>query len=148
MRAQTLLIVGLVACLHMPSLTQQASPEAAKILALEQQWTDAYRQRNIKILTSMLAEDFVITVEDGSIFGKIGYMAHTADTATQVEVAEESDLRVHLHGNVAIVTGAYHESGTSKGKHYEYRDRLTDVWLKTGSTWQLIGSQYSVPVQQ
>jgi ketosteroid isomerase-like protein len=148
MRAHKLLIIGLVACLPMPLLPQQTPPEVTKILALEQQFTDAYRQRNIKILTSMLAEDFIITVEDGSIFGKIGYMAHTADTATQVEVAEESDLRVHLHGNVAIVTGAYHESGTSKGKRYEYRDRLTDVWLKTGSTWQLIGSQYSVPVKE
>ena len=148
MRAQKLLVIGLVACLPMPSLPQQTSPEVTKILALEQQWTDAYRQRNIKLLTSMLAEDFVITVEDGSIFGKVGYMSHTADTATQVDVAEESDLRVHMHGNVAIVTGAYHERGTSKGKHYEYRDRMTDVWLKTGSAWQLIASQYSVPLQQ
>jgi ketosteroid isomerase-like protein len=75
-------------------------------------------------------------------------MAHTADTATQVDLAEESDLKVHMHGNIAIVTGAYHESGTSKGKRYEYRDRLTDVWQKTGSTWQLIGSHYSVPVKE
>jgi len=147
MRAQKLLLACLVACLPVSLLPQQTSPEAAKILALEQQWTDAYRQRNIKLLTSMLAEDFIITVEDGSIFGKIGYMAHTADTATQVDVAEESDLKVHMHGSIAIVTGAYHESGTSKGKRYEYRDRLTDVWQKTGSTWQLIGSHYSVPVK-
>jgi ketosteroid isomerase-like protein len=148
MRAQNLLLAGLVACLAMPSLPQPASPEAAKILALEQQWTDAYRQRNIKVLTSMLAEDFVITVEDGRIFGKMGYLAHTADTATEVNVAEESDLRIHMHGNVAVVIGAYHEIGTSKGKRYEYRDRLTDVWMKNNAQWQLIASQYSVPVQQ
>jgi ketosteroid isomerase-like protein len=148
MRAQRLLIIGLVACLPTPSLPQQTSPEVTKILALEQQWTDAYRQRNIKLLTSMLAEDFIITVEDGSIFGKIGYMAHTADTATQVDLAEESDLKVHMHGNIAIVTGAYHESGTSKGKRYEYRDRLTDVWMKIDGQWRLIAAQYSVPLAQ
>jgi ketosteroid isomerase-like protein len=72
-------------------------------------------------------------------------MSHTADTGTQVELAEESDLRVHMHGNVAVVTGAYHEMGTSKGKRYEYRDRLTDVWIKNNGQWQLIASQYSVP---
>ena len=147
MRAQKLLIVGLVACLPMPSLTQQASPDVTKILALEQQFTDAYRQRNIKLLTSMLAEDFIITVEDGSLYGKVGYMSHTADTGTQVDLAEESDLRVHMHGNVAVVTGAYHEMGSSKGKRYEYRDRLTDVWIKNNGQWQLIASQYSVPVK-
>ena len=145
MCAQKLLLACLVVCLSVPLLPQQTSPEAAKILALEQQWTDAYRQRNIKLLTSMLAEDFIITVEDGSVFGKVGYMSHTADTGTQVDLAEESDLRVHMHGNVAVVTGAYHEIGTSKGKRYEYRDRLTDVWIKNNGQWQLIASQYSVP---
>jgi ketosteroid isomerase-like protein len=148
MRAHKLLIAGLAVCLPMPSIPQQASPEVAKILALEQKWTDAYRQRNIKLLTSMLAEDFIITVEDGNIFGKMGYMAHTADTATQVDLAEESDLRVHMHGNVAVVTGGYHEIGTSKGKRYEYRDRMTDVWMRSDGQWQLIASQYSVPLQQ
>lgn len=132
----------------MLSRAQQTSPEAAKILALEKKWTDAYRQRNIPILTSLLAEDFIITVEDGSIFGKVGYMAHTADTSVQVDLAEESDLRVHMHGNVAVVTGAYHETGTAKGKRYEYRDRLTDVWMKINGQWQLIASQYSVPLPQ
>ena len=145
MRAQKLLLACLVVCLSVPLLPQQTSPEAAKILALEQQWTDAYRQRNIKLLTSMLAEDFIITVEDGSLYGKVGYMSHTADTGTQVDLAEESDLRVHMHGNVAVVTGAYHEMGSSKGKRYEYRDRLTDVWIKNNGQWQLIASQYSVP---
>ena len=145
MRAQKLLLACLVVCLSVPLLPQQTSPEAAKILALEQQWTDAYRQRNIKLLTSMLAEDFIITVEDGSVYGKMGYMSHTADTGTQVDLAEESDLRVHMHGNVAVVTGAYHEMGSSKGKRYEYRDRLTDVWIKNNGQWQLIASQYSVP---
>jgi len=134
-------------CLLPIAASAQASPEVSKVLALEKKWTDAYKLRNIKIMTSMLAEDFVITVEDGSVFGKMGYMSHTADTATQVDLAEESDLRVVVHGNVAVVIGAYHEMGTSKGKRYEYRDRLTDVWMKNDGEWQLFASQYSVPLK-
>ncbi len=128
-------------------MAQPASPEVAKILVLEQKFTDAYKQHDLKTLTSMLAEDFVITVEDGRVFGRMGYLAHTADSSVQVEVAEESDLRVRLHGNIAVVTGAYHETGTSKGVRYEYHDRLTDVWMKVDGQWQLIASQYSVPVK-
>ena len=126
-------------------MAQQASPEAT-ILALEKKWTDAYKLRNISLMTSMLADDFIITVEDGNIYGKMGYMAHTADTSTQVDVAEESDLKVRMHGTVAVVTGAYHETGSSKGKRYEYRDRLTDVWMKIDGQWRLIAAQYSVPL--
>ncbi|HEY7402789.1 MAG TPA: nuclear transport factor 2 family protein [Candidatus Angelobacter sp.] len=140
--------ICLLGFLPMVSAAQQASPETQKILALEKKFTDAYKLRNIQIMTSMLAEDFVITVEDGSVFGKMGYMSHTADTATQVDLAEESDLRVIVHGNVAVVVGAYHEMGTSKGKRYEYHDRLTDVWMKNNGEWQLFASQYSVPLKE
>lgn len=147
MRVRLVCFFGVLFTLLLPALAQQTSPDAAKVLALENKWTDAYRQRNINILTSLLAEDFIITVEDGRVFGKIGYMSHTADPSVQVTAAEESDLRINLHGNVAVVTGAYHETGTAKGKRYEYRDRMTDVWMKIDGQWQLIASQYSIPAQ-
>lgn len=139
-------LLPLVAMAQQPPTSPSA--EEARILALEKNWTEAYKQHSISTVTSLLAEDFIITVEDGRTFGKMGYIAHTADSSVQVDVAEESDLRVHMHGNVAIVTGAYHEVGSSRGKRYEYRDRLTDVWMKTAGQWQLVAAQYSVPVQQ
>ena len=145
MHAIRLLAVCCFCYFSLLSIAQQSSPEEQKILSLERKWTDAYRQHNLSVMTSMLADDFTITVEDGRVFGKMGYLAHTADSSVQVDLAEQSDLRVHLHGNVAVVTGGYHETGISKGKRYEYRDRSTDVWLKTDGQWQLIASQYSVP---
>jgi len=126
---------------------QQKSEAASKVLALEAKWTESYKKRNIDILSSLLAEDFVITVEDGSTFSKAGYITHSADSSVRVEVAELSDLRIRIHGKTAVVTGAYHEKGKSKGKPYEYRDRLTDVWMNIGGTWQVIASHYSVPVK-
>lgn len=58
-----------------------------------------------------------------------------------------SDVKVRVHGNVAVVAGAYHETGTSEGKPYEYRDRFTDVWAKSEAGWQLIASHHSIPRQ-
>ncbi len=125
----------------------QEKSEASIVLRHETKWTEAYKQRNINILSSLLAEDFVITIEDGNTFSKAGYITHSADSSVHVEVAELSDLKVRVHGNVAVVTGAYHERGESNGKRYEYHDRLTDVWMKSGATWQVISSHYSVPVK-
>jgi ketosteroid isomerase-like protein len=149
MSLQRLLVVYLFCCLSLPSVAQpKTSSEEPKILALEKKWTDAYKDHNIGSVTSLLAEDFVITVEDGRVFGKIGYITHTADSSVQVDVAEQTDMRVHMHGNIAVVTGGYHEMGTSQGKRYEYRDRFTDVWMKIEGQWQLIASQYSIPSRQ
>ena len=111
-------------------------------------WTESYKQRNIEILSSLLADDFVITVEDGSVYSKAGYISHSADAGTKVQVAELSDLKVRMHGNTAIVNGTYHEKGESNGKRYDYHDRLTDCWVKTGGKWQVVASHYSVPYKQ
>jgi len=123
----------------------QEKSEAATIRALEMKWTQSYKDRSIDILSSLLAEEFVITVEDGNVYSKTGYISHTADPSTHVQVAELSDLKVRIHGDTAIVTGAYHEKGESNGKPYEYHDRLTDVWMKAGGKWQVVASHYSVP---
>jgi ketosteroid isomerase-like protein len=135
-----------IVCLPIFCAAQNNSPDAEKVIALEKKWTESYKQRDIGMLSSLLAEDFVITVEDGSTYGKEGYISHTADSSVHVETAAMSDLKVRLHGNTAVVTGAYHEVGESKGKPYEYRDRLTDIWMKTGGKWQVIASHYSVPL--
>jgi ketosteroid isomerase-like protein len=141
-----ILTLFLVAGLAIPLATQGKS-EADSIRALELQWTESYKQRQVQMLSSLLSEDFVITVEDGNTYSKMGYISHSAEPSVHVEVAEMSDLKVRMHGNTAVVTGAYHERGQSKGKPYEYHDRLTDVWMKVGGKWQVVASHYSVPVK-
>lgn len=142
-----ILIPCLLGCL-VQGLAGQDKSDAATIRALELKWTESYKQHSIDILSSLLAEDFVITVEDGSIYSKAGYISHTADAKVRVDIAEMSDLKVRVHGDTAVVTGAYHEKGDSGGKPYEYHDRLTDVWMKVGGKWQVVASHYSVPYKQ
>jgi ketosteroid isomerase-like protein len=141
------LVLCLLAALAI-RLPAQEKSDAATIRALELKWTESYKQHSIDILSGLLAEDFVITIEDGSVFSKAGYISHSADATTKVQVAELSDLKVRMHGDTAVVTGAYHEKGVSNGKPYEYHDRMTDVWMKVGGKWQVVASHYSVPFKQ
>jgi ketosteroid isomerase-like protein len=122
----------------------QEKSDAGTIRALESKWVDAYKQRQIATVASLLADDYVITLEDGSTYGKVGFISYNAGSL-RVDVAEVSDLKIRMHDNIAVVTGAYHEKGVLAGKPYDYRDRLTDVWMKTGGKWQLIASHYSLP---
>jgi ketosteroid isomerase-like protein len=149
MRIFTIWLVALsLALAWATNLAAQEKSDAATIRALELKWTESYKQHSIDILSALLADDFVITIEDGSIFSKAGYISHTADFSTKVHVAEMTDLKVRMHGDTAVVTGAYHEKGESNGKSYEYHDRLTDVWMKVGGKWQVVASHYSVPSKQ
>jgi ketosteroid isomerase-like protein len=92
----------------------------------------------------LLAEDYVITLEDGSTYGKVGFISYNAGPL-RVDIADLADIKIHMHENIAVLTAAYHERGELGGKSYDYHDRLTDVWMKIGGKWQLIASHYSLP---
>ena len=145
---QAMRTIAAVVCLLLAASGMAgAQGAAAKIQSLEQRWTDAYRNADIATIDQLLTDDFIITVEDGNTYSKAGYIAHAKDPKTKVQVAEISDVKVRMHGDTAVVTGAYHEKGTSSGKPYELHDRLTDVWQNTGGTWRLIASHYAVPAK-
>ncbi len=143
------LALGLLIVFTLRLAAQEPAGAAAQVRRLEEKWTAAYKDRDINILSALLTEDFVITVEDGNTYSKAGYITHSADPTVRVEIAELSDLRVRVNsaGNIAVVTGGYHETGRSNGKPYEYHDRLTDVWVRVGNSWRVLSSHYSVPVK-
>jgi hypothetical protein len=51
--------------------------DEVKVRGLEKKWADSYKHRKIELLSSLLAEDFVITVEDGATYSKSGYISHS-----------------------------------------------------------------------
>ena len=126
-------------------LCAQQKSEADKVLDMEVKLTNAYRDRQVETFAAMLDEDFVITFEDGSTYSKTGYLSYTAAPGAKVEIAEMSDVKVRVHGTTAIVTGAYHERGSSDGDPYDYHERFTDVWIKKNGKWLVVASQYGVP---
>lgn len=127
--------------------TAQEDQEAAQVRALDFKLTEAYKQRQFDLLASLLDDEFVITFEDGSVYGKTGYISFSATSTIKVDVAEMTDVKVRMHGNTAILTGVYHEKGKDKGGPYDYRDRFTDVWMKAGGKWRLVASHYAIPLK-
>lgn len=146
MRKRAFLITALVYLTIFPlGLRAQESSDVAAIRALEFKLVDCYRQHEVEVFASVLDDDFVITFEDGSTYSKTGYLAYSTSPSTRVETVEIQEMKIRLHGDTAVVTGAYHEKGLDSQKSYDYHDRFTDVWMKKAGKWRLIAAHYSVP---
>lgn len=146
MRART--CVPLMVCLLgscWVAVGAQESAEVTTIRVMETKWAESYKKRQVDVLSSLMSDDYVITMEDGSVFGKVGFISHTAQPSEKVDVVEMSDLKIRMHGDAAVVTGSYHEQGVSAGKPYDYHDRMTDLWMKNDGKWKLVASHYSIP---
>jgi ketosteroid isomerase-like protein len=146
----SLLVFASLAVWAFDSAMAQNKPDSAssKILAFESKWNTAYKQGDVQTMNSLLADDFIITVEDGTTYSKSGYIALNGNASVRVVISEMSDLKVRMHGNTAVVTGTYHEQGLSNGKPYDYHDRFTDVWMSINGKWQVIASHYGIPTSQ
>jgi ketosteroid isomerase-like protein len=118
--------------------------EATKIIAMENLWNRAELDNDAAAVQLLLADDFVMTVAEGTLYNKAQIVASVADKSYRPEVLQSSDLVVHSYGNTAVVTGSYYEKGVDKGKAWERRGRFTDTWLNMGGRWQCIASHFSI----
>jgi hypothetical protein len=64
----------------------------------------------------LLADDFIMTVAEGTLCNKSQIIAPVADKSYRPDVLQSSDMVVYSYGNTAVVTGAYYEKGVDKGK--------------------------------
>ena len=122
--------------------------DETQILALENAWNQAELHNDPAALKLILTDDFMITEPSGELNNKQQHMASAADKSYHYDVLVSEGFRVRVYGAVAVVTGSYHEVGTSNGKHFDRRGRFTDTWLKFGSSWQCAASHDSIPVKE
>jgi ketosteroid isomerase-like protein len=68
-------------------------------------------------------------------------------TALTLESSDVSDMKVHVHGDAAVVTYASVDKGKYKTQDISGRYRWTDFFVRRGGTWQIVAGQ-GTPVQE
>jgi len=127
-------------------LSAQADSAEAELRAVEDAWNKAELNHDAAALSRLMSDDLVLTETDGSVINKKEEVAFTADPTSHFEVLESHDLKIQVHGNAAVVSGAYHEKGSYQGKPFEHRGRYTDTWIRHNGTWQCIAGHFSIAV--
>src|SRR5258708_6327157 len=111
------LVLCLLGCFAVRNAAQEKS-DAASIRTLEFKWVDAYKQRKIADVATLLAEDYVITLEDGSTYGKVGFLSYNAG-ALRGYIADLTDVKIHRHDNIASLTSSLHYRVELRRKPYK-----------------------------
>jgi ketosteroid isomerase-like protein len=148
--AWRLACIGIIAgagMMRVASAQGSAKGDEGQILALENAWNQAELQHDPGALEMILTDDFVITEPDGTLQTKRQHLASTKDTSYHYDALVSEGFRIKVYGTVAVVTGEYHERGSSKGVHFDRRGRFTDTWIKLGGTWRCVASHDSLPVK-
>jgi ketosteroid isomerase-like protein len=117
----------------------------AKFRALEEAWTAAIKSQDRASLEPFLRPEYSLTVARA---GKpLGFTdrAEWLRNATTTYVIHEfqfHEIVVREYGDTAVVSSRYTQKATVNGRSRESEAFLTDIWVKTGSAWQ-VSARYS-----
>jgi len=135
-------VVVLVFGVAILAQTQTESVEQ-ELIRLENEWNDAWVNRNIAIFDRVEADDYFMTSDEGNIITKAQDIADVKsgeDVATSV-VSDE--FKVRVYGDAAVVTYRMAVKGQFKGKDNSGLFRWTDTWIKKDGRWQCVAAHLS-----
>jgi ketosteroid isomerase-like protein len=142
-------VVGVVVLLAVTALAAQAPPAIEKeLLKLENDWATAWQKKDAVFLQKLCTEEYLATDAEGVTYTKAQDLANVASPGTSVTSFALSDMKVHVYGDTAVVTGMNTVKQTFKGKDMSGAFRFTDVFVKRDGRWQVVATQGTKVVKQ
>jgi len=129
------------------AVAQKPTDSSTDIMALENAWTQAEIHNDAGALDKLLADAFVSTQPDGSIQTKAETVAYVQDKSNHWDNVVAENMKVHVDGDTAVVTGTYHEKGASAGKPFDNNGFFTDTWVRRKGKWLCIAGHDSYAVK-
>jgi hypothetical protein len=120
-----------------------ANGSESLLIALENGWNQAQLHHDSKALDELVADTFISTDNDGTFMTKAQFLADNKDLSYAPSIMANSDQRIFLYGNAAVVAGIYHAKGLNKGKPFDHYGRFTDTWAYLKGKWVCVASHTS-----
>ena len=118
-----------------------------EVRKLERAWLDAYEQRDVKAVSAIVADDFLIVFPDGSTQNKSQLIESLKKPIAIAELSMKfytEDVRAQVSGDKVILSGRVvteiKREGATKSKE---ESLYTDIYVKRNGNWQVVDSRLS-----
>ena len=106
------------------------------LLDIENKWVQAGLKQDPAMLEPYLADGFMSMAADGTYINRKDYL--DGIKKAKWEISEVSNMKAHVTGNHAVVTGDWRGKGTdASGKQVDTTEHWIDSFVKSpGGKWQ------------
>ncbi len=115
--------------------------ETNEVLGFEARRCEAMVAADLGALGGLLSDALTWTHASARQDDKASLLAGLRGGHTRYLEIRRSEERVHLHGEVAVVTGVADMRASIDGAERQLRNRYTNVWAKSDKGWQMIAWQ-------
>src|SRR5439155_22126308 len=110
--------------------------DLAALLQLNRDYIDSVQNSDVRRFDEILADDFLCSNPDGSLFDRAGFLKQTAEPVRISNLAAH-DVNVRILGDFAIIHAltAYTMPNGAAGS-----GRYTDVWARRNGRWLAVSA--------
>jgi ketosteroid isomerase-like protein len=124
------------------------SDDESAVAGLDTEYQAAVKRNDAATMARILADDFVLVTGKGHIYTKADLLKEANDKNVIYEHQEDSNQKVRIWGNTAVVTALLWAKGSDHGKPFEYKLWFSDTYVRTSTGWRYVFAQASLPLPE
>ena len=138
-RGLTVIVLLFVAGL--PTAVAATKANDQTFLKLQHDWAEARKNADMRFLDSFYAKEFTVGIMTGGESSRAEDLGLFSSGDLKPSVIEDTDMKVYIYGETAMVTGLEHLEGTYKGHAGKFDLRFTNVFVHRDGRWQIVRHQ-------
>lgn len=120
--------------------------EEKNIAALDTEYQEAVKKNDASAMDRLLADNFVLVTGAGKIYKKTDLLEEARSGRLVYERQEDSEQKVRIWGDTAVITAKLWAKGVDHGKIFEYTLWFSDTYARTQNGWRYVFGQASLPL--
>jgi ketosteroid isomerase-like protein len=140
------LLVFTLAAIAVIGATKQARSsvdDEKAVAALDTEYQAAVKNNDVVTMDRILADDFVLVTGLGKTYTKPDLLEEARSKRVTYERQEDSNQKVRVWGDTAVVTALLSAKGTEGGKPFDYKLWFSDTYVRTANGWRYVFAQAS-----
>ncbi len=143
-RMRVILVAAIMAAPLSQARADDKDEKVAAVKKVDRELTEAVIKGDAKEVDRLTSDDYVHTTPHGKIYGKKQILMGMADGRLTFEKIDDSDVKVAIYGDTAVVTGESKMKGKSRSRgdfHEDYR--WTRIYIRHDGKWQTVAEHMS-----
>jgi ketosteroid isomerase-like protein len=140
------LLTGMIASLVAVAASADSGKDQRTVAELDDQYQAAVKNNDAATMDRILADDFVVVIGNGKTYTKADLLDMARTKKVLYEHQEDSEKRVQVSGNTAVVTAKIWLKGVDQGKPFEWIVWFSDTYVRTPSGWRYFHGMASLPL--
>lgn len=143
MMRQLALTLGILVMIGATHQTRSSTDDEKAVATLDTEYQEAVKNNDAATMARMLADDFVLVTGLGKTYTKADLLEEARSGRVVYERQEDSNQKVRLWGDTAVVTALLWAKGTDSGKAFDYKLWFSDTYVRTPGGWRYVFAQAS-----